>query len=101
MPVSLADSIEGYAEALDFVERYSEAVEVTTLLSLRDGIALDLSQGAALDERLRCRLREADKRLLAAAPGLARRFPDFNFAASVQELVGNREPDPTAARTTA
>ena len=101
MAGTLANSIEAYAEALDFVECYSEAVEVSTLLSLRDGIALDLSEGALIDEAHSRQLREADQRLLASAPILARRFPDFDFAASVRDLVGRPLPEAGEAQRTA
>ena len=101
MAGTLANDIEAYAEALDFVMCYTEAVEVTTLFSLRDGIALDLREGAHIDEDHRRLLREADDRLLASAPALARRFREFNFAASIRELVDRPLPEAGEAQRSA
>lgn len=101
MPVSLADSIEGYAEAVDYVGEYSEPVEVTSLFALRDGIEDDLARGIVIDERLHDLLHDADEQLLAAADDLGRRFPEFDFAASVRHLVGSSQASAAKGRRTA
>jgi hypothetical protein len=97
---TLSNDIEGYAESLDFLRCYSESVEVSVLLANREGIAIDLANGAVIDEAHRRLLIKADQRLLAAAPALTRRFPDFDFAGSIRALVGDPSPGPTGTPAT-
>jgi len=97
----LANSIRAYARGVESAALISESAEISALLAIRDGITLDLHDGAVLDEGLRRLLAAADERLQSDSDVIAKHFPGFDAEVAIREAIGEGVPASPRGRLTA